>query len=230
MEWASLIRSGRNARAFEEQRRLMVDHQLRRRGIQSAAVLEAMLIVPRHDFVPPACRDASYSDQAIPIGIGQSISQPLIVAAMTEALALSGSERVLEIGTGSGYQTAVLARLAAEVCSVEYRWEFVEPARERLARLGCQNIRLRQGDGGLGWPEAAPFDAILVAAAAPSVPPPLVEQLAEGGRMVIPVGGRSSHQLLFVQKCAGRIERHELEYCRFVPLIGIHGWGQPLHG
>jgi protein-L-isoaspartate(D-aspartate) O-methyltransferase len=230
MGWVNLIRSGNSAKTFEKQRRRMVEHQLRGRGIHSAGVLDAMLAVPRHDFVPAACRAESYSDQALPISFGQTISQPLMVAAMTESLALTGSERVLEIGTGSGYQTAVLAHLAAEVCSIEYQPELVEAARERLACLGCQNVRLRKGDGGLGWPESAPFDAIIVTAAAPAVPPPLLDQLAEGGRMVIPVGGQSCQQLLFLQKRLGRIERRKLEWCRFVPLLGIHGWGRPLRG
>jgi protein-L-isoaspartate(D-aspartate) O-methyltransferase len=227
---ANSIRSGADGAAFAEQRRRMIDHQLRERGIHSAAVLDAMLAVPRHEFVPAACRAEAYSDQALPIAIGQTISQPLMVAAMSEALALSGAERVFEIGSGSGYQTAVLSRLAAEVYSMEFHAKLVRDARERLDRLGCANVRLRQGDGGLGWAEAAPFDAILVAAAAPAIPPPLLEQLAEGGRLVIPLGSGPSQELLLIQKRKGKIERHRLHWCRFVPLLGIHGWRRPTYG
>ncbi len=208
----------------------MVEHQLRGRGIRSTVVLDAMLSVPRHDFVPANYREEAYSDQALPIGIGQTISQPLIVASMTETLDLSGRERVLEIGTGSGYQTAVLSRLACEVYSIECRPELQEEARRRLEHLDCRNVRLRRGDGGLGWPEAGPFDAILVTAAAPAPPEPLFKQLAEGGRMVIPVGDEAQQRLFRIEKRAGQIERHGLEWCRFVPLVGIHGWEQPLRG
>lgn len=208
----------------------MVERQLRERGIGSRRVLEAMLAVPRHEFVPASWRAAAYADQPLPIGFGQTISQPLIVAAMTEALAVSDTDRVLEIGTGSGYQTAVLARLASDICTVEYRPELAAAARMRLEQMGCRNVRVRQGDGGLGWPEAAPFDAILVTAAGPVPPPPLIEQLAEGGRLVIPVGGRQSQELICMQKRGGRIEPRHLHDCRFVPLVGIHGWEQPLTG
>lgn len=230
MAWRTPFRSSRSAKALERRRRQMVEHQLRGRGIRSADVLDAMLAVPRHDFVPPDYCEKAYSDQALPIGVGQTISQPLMVAEMTEALELTGDERVLEIGTGSGYQTAVLSRLAREVYSIECRPELQEEARQRLERLGCRNVRLRRGDGGLGWPEASPFDAILVAAAAPSPPEPLFRQLAEGGRMVIPVGGLPQQRLFQMQKRAGQIERRVLEWCRFVPLMGIHGWEQPLRG
>lgn len=212
--------------AFEAARREMVERQLRPRGIHSPQVLDAMLAVPRHEFVPADCRAEAYSDQPLPIGLGQTISQPLMVATMTEALALTGRDRVLEIGTGSGYQTAVLALLAGEVYSIEYLPELAEAARQRLARLGFANVHVREGDGGLGWSEAAPFEAILVAAAAPDPPPPLVAQLTEGGRMVIPVGCGVYQELLRIERNAGRIRRRTLDWCRFVPLRGSHGWGQ----
>jgi protein-L-isoaspartate(D-aspartate) O-methyltransferase len=219
-----------NTAAFDQQRREMVESQLRGRGIRSPQVLDAMLGVPRHEFVPLRSQSDAYTDQPLPIGIGQTISQPLMVAAMTEALELTGNERVLEIGTGSGYQTAVLARLAQMVWTVEYRPELAQAARERLARLGCRNVQLREGDGGMGWSEQSPFDAILVAAAAPSPPPPLLEQLGEGGRLVIPIGGKPHQELLQFRKQDGRIARRRLYPCRFVPLAGIHGWGRKLFG
>jgi protein-L-isoaspartate(D-aspartate) O-methyltransferase len=230
MVLATSIRPGNDVEAFAEQRRRMVERQLRRRGIHSPEVLDAMLAIPRHEFVPPTCRKQAYDDKALSVADGQSLSQPLMVALMTEALTLSGAERVLEIGTGTGYQTAVLSRLAAEVYSIEYRDELAAAARERLARLGCRNVHLRQGDGGSGWPEAAPFDAILVAAAAPAPPLPLARQLAPGGRMVIPVGSRVRQKLVLIRKLDARIERRELCPCAFVPLLGIHGWGRPLDG
>lgn len=208
----------------------MVAEQLRGRGIRSARVLEAMLAVPRHEFVPWRWLADAYADQPLPIGIGQTISQPLMVAAMSEALELAGNERVLEVGTGSGYQAAVLSRLAGEVCTIEYRQELAAIASQRLERLGCGNVRVRHGDGGLGWPAAAPFDAIIVTAAAPALPPPLLEQLAEGGRLVIPLGSEASQELFQLRKRNGRTERRSLEYCRFVPLVGIHGPGWPLRG
>lgn len=219
-----------NTAAFERQRREMVESQLRERGIRSAQVLDAMLGVPRHEFVPARSQGEAYSDQPLPIGIGQTISQPLIVAGMTEALELTGEERVLEIGTGSGYQTAVLARLARAVWTVEYRPELARAARERLARLGCRNVQVREGDGGLGWREQSPYDAILVTAAAPSLPPPLIEQLGEGGRLVIPIGGKPHQELLQFRKREGRIERRRLYACRFVPLAGVHGWRRGFFG
>lgn len=219
-----------NTLSFEQQRREMVEAQLRGRGIRSQRVLEAMLAVPRHEFVPAASLDEAYADGPLPIGIGQTISQPLMVAAMTEALEPEAGDRVLEIGTGSGYQTAVLARLAGEVFSIEYRPELAQTARMRLARLGVVNVRLREGDGGLGWPEMAPFDAILVAAAAPALPPPLVEQLADSGRLVIPLGGEIHQELLMLEKRGAGFEQRRLHACRFVPLAGIHGWKRRLFG
>ncbi len=224
---ACRLGSGGESERLEEARREMIERQLRRRGIHSPQVLDAMRAVPRHEFVPADCRAAAHSDQPLPIGLGQTISQPLMVATMTEALGLIPRDRVLEIGTGSGYQTAVLSLLAGEVYSIEYLPELAEAARQRLARLGFTNIRVREGDGGLGWPEAAPFDAILVAAAAPEPPAPLIDQLAEGGRMVIPAGCGAYQELLRIERRAGRIRRSTLDWCRFVPLRGRYGWEQP---
>jgi protein-L-isoaspartate(D-aspartate) O-methyltransferase len=215
---------------FDEQRRDMVDRQLRGGGIRSARVLEAMHAIPRHEFVPPDYQADAYTDQPLPIGIGQTISQPLMVAAMSEALELVGADRVLEIGTGSGYQTAVLSRLAGEVFTIEYYEELAAAARRRLERLGCRNVQVRHGDGGPGWPEAAPFQAIVVTAAAPAPPPPLLEQLAEAGRLVAPVGGDPYQELLLLHKHGSQFERRSLYWCRFVPLLGIYGWESPIRG
>jgi protein-L-isoaspartate(D-aspartate) O-methyltransferase len=202
----------------------MVETQIRRRGIHNERVLHAMASVPRHEFVPFEHRTRAYQDEPLPIGEEQTISQPYIVAAMTVLLRLAGNERVLEIGTGCGYQTAVLSLLAPEVFTIEFRSELARAARERLQRLGYGNVRSLCGDGSLGLPTFAPFDAILVTAAAPGVPSPLTEQLAAGGRMVIPVGTATQQELLLVTKqgSENRIERHE--GCRFVPLYGQHGW------
>lgn len=230
MSLATSTRSGSDVTVFAEQRRRMVERQLRGRGIHSPQVLDAMLTIPRHEFVPPTCREEAYEDKALPVADGQSISQPLMVALMIEALALSGAERVLEIGTGTGYQTAVLSRVAAEVYSIECLDELAGAARERLARLVCRNVHMRLGDGGSGWPEAAPFDAILVAAAAPAPPPPLLRQLAPGGRMVIPVGSRARQELVLIRKRSPQMEHRMLCPCAFVPLLGIHGWGRSLDG
>jgi protein-L-isoaspartate(D-aspartate) O-methyltransferase len=209
---------------FEDARREMVARQIRARGIQSQAVLEAMQSVPRHLFVPPEAIFAAYADEPLPIGAGQTISQPFMVAAMAEALSLEPHERVLEIGAGSGYQAAVLSRLAREVISVEAQPELVTSAQERLARLGYSNVRIEKGDGSLGWPADAPYDAILVTAAAPAVPPPLIEQLAERGRLVIPVGPAEHQNLLRIFKREGGVSQQSLYACRFVPLLGRFGW------
>jgi protein-L-isoaspartate(D-aspartate) O-methyltransferase len=218
--------------ADEEQRlttlrRAMVEEQIRRRGIATSRVLDAFLSVARHEFVPHELVALAYSDGPLSIGEGQTISQPFMVAAMTEALELAGHERVLEIGTGSGYQAALLSRLAREVHSVERNATLAETARERLARLGYANVTVHDGDGTLGLPELAPFDAIVVTAASPSVPPPLVEQLAEGGRLVIPVGDAQQQECVLLRKVEGRISQTVLHYCRFVPLVGRHGWHGP---
>jgi protein-L-isoaspartate(D-aspartate) O-methyltransferase len=209
---------------FEALRREMVVLQIRDRGVRSESVLAAMSAVPRHEFVPPSQAAAAYSDHALAIGEGQTISQPYVVAAMTQALALTGSERVLEIGGGSGYQAAVLSMLAHEIIAIELLPQLAEACRERLARLGFSNVRVVHGDGSLGWLPGAPYDAILVAAAAPKIPPPLVEQLAEGGRLLIPVGSVAEQNLLRIVKRGNQITQEILFACRFVPLRGRHGW------
>jgi protein-L-isoaspartate(D-aspartate) O-methyltransferase len=202
----------------------MIDKQLRRRGIVDAKVLAAMNSVLRQEFVPAELRNRAYEDAPLPIGEGQTISQPYIVAAMTAALQLSGSERVLEVGTGCGYQAAVLARLAREVFTVEFRTELGVGAAARLARLGYANIHVHCGDGTLGLPEFAPFDAILVAAAAPALPAPLLAQLADGGKMVVPVGDVENQELQLIQRRRDTFQKTMLESCRFVPLVGAYGW------
>ena len=202
----------------------MVDRQLRVRGIRTRRVLEAMLEVPRHEFVSPEYRTLAYADHPLPIGEGQTVSQPFIVALSLEALALDGSERVLEVGTGSGYQTALLAMLAREVYSIEYRAALAGRAETILARLGLNNVKIVVGDGSHGLREFAPYQAILVSAAAPSLPESLVEQLAETGRMVIPVGPSEAQQLELVRKHEGKPVIEVLEGCRFVPLVVGEGY------
>lgn len=209
---------------FDSARGEMVARQIRERGIRSPRVLQAISAVPRHLFVPAESRSEAYTDGPLPIGEGQTISQPYIVAAMTEALRLEGGERVLEIGAGSGYQAAVLSLLAREVMAVESQPVLAARARQTLARLGYMNIRIEEGDGTLGWASSAPYDAILVAAAAPYVPPALLDQLARGGRMVVPVGEMDYQELLCIEKADGRLLRRSLGGCRFVPLIGRCGW------
>jgi len=205
----------------------MIQTQLRRRGISDAVVLAAMESVPRHEFVPEEFRARAYDDVPLPIGGGQTISQPYIVAAMTVALHLRPSDRVLEIGTGCGYQAAILSRLAGEVFGVERRPELALSASEHLERLGYANVHVHCGDGTLGLPEFAPFDAILVAAAAPAIPQPLLAQLAEGGRMIVPVGDAEHQELQLIEKCGKSFRNTTLEGCRFVPLVGYHGWQDP---
>jgi protein-L-isoaspartate(D-aspartate) O-methyltransferase len=207
-------------------RREMVERQMRQRGIHDSRVLAAMLAVPRHAFVPAEHFSAAYNDQPLPIGEGQTISQPYMVASMTEALELAGPERVLEIGTGSGFQTAVLSLLAREVQTVENHPAFSAAAQERLTRLGYRNLFFHVGDGTLGWPEAAPFDAILVTAAAPLIPPPLLAQLADAGRMVLPLGSSETQELVRIRRNGERIAEERLYQCRFVPLIGRYGWSE----
>ncbi|MFZ3215220.1 MAG: protein-L-isoaspartate(D-aspartate) O-methyltransferase [Candidatus Acidiferrales bacterium] len=216
--------SSGSAPDFASERNEMVARQIRARGIASPPVLEAMAAVPRHEFVPGSALASAYSDGPLPIGGGQTISQPFMVAAMTDALLLSGAEHVLEIGGGSGYQAAVLSLLARDVLVVELQPELARACRERLARLGFANVRVEEGDGSLGWPVGAPFDAILVSAAAPAIPPPLTEQLAEGGRLVIPVGGADQQVLSRITKRDGQSVRESLFACRFVPLLGRYGW------
>jgi protein-L-isoaspartate(D-aspartate) O-methyltransferase len=197
---------------------------LRRRGINDAAVLAAMMAVPRHEFVAEELRAHAYDDLPLPIGGGQTISQPYIVAAMTAALHLRPGDRVLEIGTGCGYQAAVLARLAKEVFTIERRPELASAASAKLARLDYANAHVHCGDGTLGLPELAPFDAILVAAAAPAVPKPLLAQLSEGGRMILPVGEAEHQELQLIERHGDAFPTKRLEGCRFVPLVGYHGW------
>ncbi|MDA8087470.1 MAG: protein-L-isoaspartate(D-aspartate) O-methyltransferase [Nitrospiraceae bacterium] len=209
---------------FVELRRRMVDIQLIARGITDERVLDAMARVPRHLFMTPEYAGMAYSDMALPAGEEQTVSQPYMVAVMTEVLGLKGDERVLEVGTGSGYQTAVLAELAGEVYTIEYRPKLAAAAKRRLDELGYANIRFMTGDGSLGWPEAAPFQGILVTAGAPAVPPPLVEQLDEGGIMAIPIGPRDSQRLLRAKKQRGRLIEEYHTFCVFVPLLGEYGW------
>jgi protein-L-isoaspartate(D-aspartate) O-methyltransferase len=207
----------------------MVRDQLQRRSIHDRRVLEAMRTVPREVFVLPELADQAYADRALPIDCGQTISQPYIVALMTEALDLKGTEQVLEIGTGSGYQTAILSRLAAEVVSVERHAELVDGARAGLARLGCQNVKLIVADGSAGWPAGAPYDRVLVAAAAGECPPALIDQLAAGGRLVIPLGAGDNQVLKRLTKRAGQHIWEDLVACRFVPLVGSKVEGTPLY-
>jgi protein-L-isoaspartate(D-aspartate) O-methyltransferase len=202
-----------------EARKRMVEEQIEARGVRDPRVLDAMRQVPRHELVPASQRDRAYEDRPLPIGHGQTISQPYVVAAMTDALRLTGGERVLEIGTGSGYQAAILSKLAKEVYSIEIVPELAQRARADLARLGYANVEVRQGDGWRGWPEKAPFDAIVVTAAPEEVPPDLIAQLAVGGRLVIPVGGREQ-QLMVVRKTPEGITREVLFGVRFVPMRG----------
>jgi protein-L-isoaspartate(D-aspartate) O-methyltransferase len=205
-------------------RRRMVEEQIRRRGIRDERVLEAMAVVPRHLFVPPEQRARAYADDPLPIGEGQTISQPFIVAEMTAALRLTGTEKVLEIGTGSGYQTAILAKLCRRVITVERIPSLAAAAAGRLRKLGCSNVEYVTGDGTLGSPEHAPFDRILSAAASPAVPPPWMEQLAEGGILVLPLGGRMGQDLVRVTKRRDDPVYESLGACIFVPLIGEHGF------
>jgi protein-L-isoaspartate(D-aspartate) O-methyltransferase len=202
----------------------MVERQLVPRGITDSRVLEAMRKVPRHLFLEEALSDRAYDDSALPIGDKQTISQPYIVALMTQALALRPTDKVLEIGTGSGYQTAILAGLAARVYSIERVKSLALRSRERLDRLGYRNVAVRNGDGTYGWGEAAPFDAVLVAAGSPSIPPLLVEQLREGGRLVIPVGDRNAQVLQLGVKQRGQLVLSCLTDCTFVPFIGAFAW------
>jgi len=186
-----------------------------------------MQAVPRHEFVAEEIRSNAYADAPLPIGGGQTISQPYIVAAMTAALHLRASDKVLEIGTGCGYQAAVLACLAKDVFTIERRPELASGACARLARLGYSNAHVHCGDGTLGLPEFAPFDAILVAAAAPAIPRPLLAQLAEGVRMILPLGGVEHQELQLIEKHGDAFPTKMLEGCRFVPLVGYHGWQEP---
>ena len=210
--------------ARAELRARMVERQLRRRGIGDERVLAAMGAVPREAFVPAELRHRAYADSALPIGAGQTISQPWIVAAICQAMELRGGERVLEIGTGSGYSAAVLARLAAEVVSVERQESLAATAVEALAELGVANVEVRVGDGSRGVPERAPFAAIAVHAAAPAPPPALLRQLEDGGRLVVPIAAGEAEMLTVLRRREDSFESATIGPCRFVPLIGEEGY------
>ncbi|HWZ57113.1 MAG TPA: protein-L-isoaspartate(D-aspartate) O-methyltransferase [Verrucomicrobiae bacterium] len=212
--------------ASAAQRRTMIDTQIRKRGVSSPRVLEAMAAVPRHEFVPLQFRSDAYADKPLPIGEGQTISQPFMVAAMTEALGLTGSECVLEIGTGSGYQSAVLSLLARAVISVESRTSLALAAQKRLTSLGYANVHVHNGDGSAGFPDAAPYDAILVTAGAPEIPSVFAGQLREGGCLVIPVGDQQNQHLVRAKLENGELKSRALFGCRFVPLLGRYGWSR----
>lgn len=213
---------------FRDRRNHMVATQIGARGVQDPRVLDAMRAVPRERFLPDDLAEFAYEDAPLPIEKSQTISQPYIVAAMAAALELRPSDRVLEIGTGSGYAAAVLAHLAAEVYTIERHESLAERARRRLAELGYGNVHVRTGDGTRGWPEHAPYDAIVVAAGGPDVPPALADQLAIGGRLVMPVGTTQRLQTLIRLRRAGpeTYTRETLGECRFVPLVGAEGWSE----
>ena len=205
--------------SFAVERDAMVERQIRARGIDAPALLEAMRAVPRHRFVPSSVRHMAYRDQPLPIGYGQTISQPYVVAYMTDAAEIAPTERVLEIGTGSGYQAAVLGELAGDVYTIEFVAELAERARATLAELGYGNVHVKTGNGYLGWPEHAPYDAILVTAAPAEVPQALVDQLALGGKMVVPVGTTSQQMMIIERTPRGVVERRTIPV-RFVPMTG----------
>jgi protein-L-isoaspartate(D-aspartate) O-methyltransferase len=209
---------------YARERERMVEEQLTGRGVSDPRVLAAMRRVPRHRFVQEALRARAYGDHPLPIGEEQTISQPFIVGLMTSLLELTGREKVLEVGTGSGYQTAVLAALARRVCSIERLPRLAERARTLLESLGCDNVWIRVGNGALGWPDQAPFDRIIVTAGGPTIPPPLVQQLAEGGRMVLPVGSPDNQTLTVVDNAGGEIRTVEHGECKFVKLVGKYAW------
>lgn len=209
---------------FATARHRMVDSQLVTRGIKDPKVLAVMRNIPRHRFLEEALISQAYGDHPLPIGEKQTISQPYIVALMTEALELQGTERILEVGTGSGYQTAILAELGEKVYSIERIYSLSVKARRLLDELGYLNVVLKVGDGTLGWKEEAPFDAVMVTAGSPDVPQPLVDQLAVNGRLVIPVGDRYSQSLVRVVRAKEGIRKSDLGGCRFVNLVGQHGW------
>jgi protein-L-isoaspartate(D-aspartate) O-methyltransferase len=211
---------------FAAQRAEMVKLQIEQRGVTDPRLLEAMRTVPRHEFIPDDQRDMAYDDCPLAIGSGQTISQPYIVALMTQLLHLRGEETVLEIGTGSGYQAAVLSRLAHYVHTVERFAPLASRAQRVLNTLYFKNVSVHTGDGSLGWPDAAPYQAILVTAAAPAPPPPLLDQLADGGRLVLPVGGRGGQTLQVWQRDKDTYDHEDIIYVAFVPLRGAHGWNE----
>ena len=208
---------------FTGARRRLIE-ELRAKGIADLAVLRALDLTPRHQFVPSGVRHRAYEDAPLPIGSGQTISQPFVHAMYLQTLRLQGDEKVLEIGTGSGYQTVLLAHLCRHVYSVERIRALIESARDAITACGVTNVSLLCGDGTLGWPEFAPFDAILVGAGSPDVPQPLVDQLAVGGRLIVPIGGRDDQRLVEITRTADAFERRDLSEVRFVPLVGRHGW------
>jgi protein-L-isoaspartate(D-aspartate) O-methyltransferase len=212
--------------ASADERRRMIETQIRRRGVSSARVLDAMAAVPRHEFVRLKFRSDAYADKPLPIGEGQTISQPYMVAAMTEALELTGSERVLEIGTGSGYQAAVLSHLVSQVITVENHTSLALAAQERLTSLGYANVHVHNGDGSAGFLDAAPYDAILVTAGAPEIPRIFASQIRQGGRLVIPVGDRDNQELVQARFEDGELRSRVLFNCKFVLLLGRFGWGR----
>ncbi len=211
------------AQEYRGARRRLVS-LLQDQGIRDLSVLHAIDEVPRHMFVPTAVRHRAYEDSALPIGSGQTISQPSIHARYLELLGLTGKEKVLEIGTGSGYQTALLAKLASQVFSIERISPLLERAKDILRQVGASNVSYMLGDGTLGWSQFAPYDAILVGAAAPEIPPAYVEQLAEGGRLLIPLGGREEQVLHLFTRKGTELEREDIAPVRFVPLVGKHSW------
>jgi protein-L-isoaspartate(D-aspartate) O-methyltransferase len=210
-------------RQFGGARKRLVE-ELGSKGVRDLAVLRAIDLTPRHLFVPTGVRHRAYDDAALPIGSGQTISQPSVHAQYLQTLGLKGTEKVLEIGTGSGYQTVLLAHLAAQVFSVERIAPLLERAREAIVQCGVSNVSLLLGDGTYGWKAFAPYDAILVGAASPDVPQPLLDQLADDGRLMIPVGGRGEQRLMLITRRESAFERQELSPVRFVPLVGDHGW------
>ena len=222
--WPSFFADGgRMSGSPQKDRRLMID-QLRRLGIRSERVLDAMMRVPRHRFVNSVDWERAYINRPLPIEAGQTISQPYIVALMTEALNLSERDRVLEIGTGSGYQTAILAELAGTVYTIERSEQLHERAETRLQELGYGNVEATLGDGTLGWGEHAPYDAMIGTGAVPQLPPALLDQLGEDGRLVLPVGGRRLQQLILLEQRGGDSRKHKLCDCSFLPLVGEQGW------
>lgn len=222
--FGALFHNGGRAEGYAPERARMVEDQLHGRGICDERVLCAMAKVPREAFIPEQDAANAYGDFPLPIGVGQTISQPYIVAAMVEKLELQPDNCVLEVGTGTGYEAAILGELAGEVWTIERHQELAEKAREILAQLGYRNVHVVQGDGSRGLPEHAPFDRILVAAAAPRVPDALVAQLADGGKLILPVGSRTDQQLQVIRKIGNQISVTSHELCRFVPLVGEEGW------
>lgn len=206
---------------------VVIARQVRERGVTNPRVLRAIARFPRERFLPPETRSMATADRAVPIGLDQTISQPYMVGVMTVELALTGRERVLEIGTGSGYQAAILSALASEVFTIERHAELSLRARGVLDGLGVENVRYRIGDGSLGWPEFAPYDRVIVTAAAPSMPKALFAQLAEGGVMVAPLGDEESQQMVVIRKRDGEPQSREVLACRFVKLVGAGGWQEP---